>query len=79
MRAALAENGDSSPYRKPGIVEKVVAAELPWGTRYKIQACVAKSRQRFAMITDLTIRGKERFRAMCIEFAQTTYAEAGRG
>ena len=31
------------------------------------------------MITDLTIRGKERLRAMGIAFAQAPYAQGGSG
>jgi len=42
----------------------VVAAETPWGTHYKIKAYVTESREQFAMITDLTIRGKAQLRKM---------------
>jgi hypothetical protein len=52
---------------------------MPWGTRYQIKAYVNDSREQFAMVTDLTIRGKERLRTMGIAFAQATYAEAGPG
>jgi small conductance mechanosensitive channel len=55
---------------------KVVATETPWGTRYKLKAYVSESREQFAMITDLTIRGKERLRTMGVTFAQAPYAEA---
>ncbi len=51
----LLETGETSNYRKPETVVKVVAAEMPWGTRYKIKAYVADSREQFAMMTDLTI------------------------
>jgi small-conductance mechanosensitive channel len=78
VRAALTEIGEASPYRKPETPVKVVAAEMPWGTRYKIKAYVAESREQFAMITDLTIRGKERLRAMGTAFANANYAETGR-
>ena len=57
----------------------IVAAETPWGTRYKIKAYVGESREQFAMITDLTIRGRERLRAMRVTFAQAPYAQAGTG
>ncbi len=70
VRQALAEIGDTSRYRKPQTSVMVVAAETPWGTHYKIKAYVTESREQFAMITDLTIRGKERLRAMGIAFAQ---------
>ncbi len=75
---ALTEIGEASAYREPATPVKVIAAEMPWGTRYKIKAYVADSRQQFAMITDLTIRGKERLRTMGIAFAQVPYAKAGR-
>lgn len=35
----------------------VVAAQLPWGTRYLIRAYPIECREQFAFITDLTIRG----------------------
>jgi small conductance mechanosensitive channel len=71
----LAEVAEASRYRKPETPVKIVAAEMPWGTRYKIKAYVNESREQFAMITDLTISGKERLRAMGLTFAQAAYAE----
>ena len=53
----------------------VVTAETPWGTHYKIKAM----REDFAMITDLTIRGKERLRTMGVAFAQAPDAQGGSG
>ena len=79
VRQALIEIGEASGFRKPESPVTVVATELPWGTRYKIKAYVTDSREQFAMITDLTIRGKERLRTMGIAFAQAPYAETGRG
>lgn len=79
VRQALVETGLSSSYRKLETPVKVMAAEAPWGTRYKIKAYVTDSREQFAMITDLTIRGKERLRALNVGFAQAPYAESGRG
>jgi small conductance mechanosensitive channel len=76
---ALSETAEASSYRKPETSVKVVAAETPWGTRYKIKAYVTDSREQFAMITDLTIRGKERLRTMGVAFAQAPYAESGSG
>jgi small-conductance mechanosensitive channel len=78
VRGILAEIGETSRYRKPETPVTVVAAETPWGTRYKLKAYVEESREQFAMITDLTIRGKERLRAIGVAFAQAPYAEAGR-
>ena len=70
---AIAESGT---YRSPDTAAKVVAAELPWGTRYKVKAYVRDSRDQFSMITDLTIRGKGQLRAMHVTFAQASYAES---
>ena len=42
-----------------------------------VVAARAGSRKQFAMITDLTIRGKERVRAKGTAFAQVPYAERG--
>jgi small-conductance mechanosensitive channel len=75
VRQGLAEIGETSTYRKPQTSVTVVAAETPWGTHYKIKAYVSDSREQFAMITDLTIRGKERLRTMEILFAQAPYAK----
>jgi small conductance mechanosensitive channel len=75
VRQALAEIGEASSYRKADSPVKVVAAEMAWGTRYKIKAYVADSREQFAMMTDLTVCGKERLRSMNIVFAHTPYAE----
>jgi small-conductance mechanosensitive channel len=79
VRQALAEIGDACSFRKPDTPVTIVAAETPWATRYKIKAYVAESREQFAMITDLTIRGKERLRTMGIAFAQAPYAQTGTG
>jgi small-conductance mechanosensitive channel len=79
VRQALAEIGEASSYRKPDSPVKVVATEMPWGTRYMIKAYVTDSREQVAMTTDLTIRGKERLRAMGVAFAQAPYASVGPG
>lgn len=76
---ALAEIAEASLFREPGTPVKVVAVELPWGTRYKLKAYARESREQFDMITDLTIRGKERLRNMGVTFAQVPYAEGGMG
>jgi len=75
---ALAEIAGASPHLKPQSATKVTAAETPFGTHYKIKAFVADSRQQFAMVTDLTLRAKERLRAMGVTFARAPYAEAGK-
>src|SRR5208282_4401878 len=68
VRRALAEIAEASEYRSPETPVKIVAAETPWGTRYKVKATVRDSRDQFAMITDLTIRSKEQLRAMNVTF-----------
>ena len=78
VRQALAEIATTSGYRKSDTPVKVTAAEKPWGSLYKLKAYVNESREQFAMITDLTIRGKERLRVMGVAFAQVPFAE-GRG
>ena len=79
VRLALSETAETSRYRKPETPVKVVAAETLWGTHYKIKAYVTESREQFDMITDLTIRGKERLRPIGVTFAQAPYAESGSG
>ena len=73
---ALAEIGGACPYLKPQSPVKVTAAETPFGTHYKLKAYVAESREQFAMVTDLTLRGKDRLRAMNVTFAKAPYAPA---
>lgn len=77
VRQALTEIGEISSYRNPESPVKVVASETPWGTHYKVKVYVADNREQFAMITDLTIRGKQQLRAMGIAFAQAPYAVSG--
>ena len=57
---------------------QVGAAETPYGNRYKLKAYVAESREQFAMITDLTIRGKKRLRTMGVAFAHAPWSSARR-
>ncbi len=75
VREALIAVAETNTYRSPDTAVKVVAAELPWGTHYKVKAYARDSREQFAMITDLTIRGKEQLREMHVAFAQSFYAE----
>ncbi|MGA7674899.1 MAG: mechanosensitive ion channel domain-containing protein [Rhizomicrobium sp.] len=72
----LLEVTETDKYRKPETPVTVVAAETPWGTHYKVKAYVRDSRDQFALITDLTIRGKAQLRAMHVAFAQAPYAES---
>lgn len=75
----LAAVAETSRYRRPETSVKVVAAETPWGTHYKVKAHVRDSRDQFAMITDLTIQSKEQLRAMNVTFAQAPYVESKSG
>jgi small-conductance mechanosensitive channel len=79
VRRALLEIAGESGQRKPDSSVKVMATEKPWGTHYKVKAYVADSREQFAMMTDLTIRGKAQLRAMGIPFARVAFVEAGSG
>lgn len=76
VHRSLIETGETSRYRKPETPVKVVAAETPWGTHYKIKAYVIDSREQFDMITDLTTQGKARLRVFGVKFAQAPYAES---
>ena len=76
MYLALTEVAEAITHRSPKEPIKLAAAETPWGTRYKLKVYVAESREQFAMITDLTIRGKNRLRAMGVTFAQTPFTES---
>lgn len=73
--AQLAQIAETSSYRKPDTPVSVIAAEKPWGTKYRLKAYVKESRDQFLFITDLTIRGKEALRAMGIRFAQAPYSQ----
>jgi small conductance mechanosensitive channel len=76
VRRMLADIAEASEYRKAETKVTVVTAETPWGTHYKLKAYVRDSRDQFAMVTDLTIRGKQQLRAMHITFAQAPFAES---
>ncbi len=78
VSAILAEIAETSSYRKPDTPVQVRAAETPFGTHYKLKAFVAESRQQFAMVTDLTLRAKDRIRGMGVTFARAPYAESGK-
>ena len=73
----LAEIAETSSHRKPDTPVQVRAAETPFGTHYKLKAYVAESREQFAMVTDLTLRAKDKLRVMHVAFAQTPFAKAG--
>jgi len=79
IRRCLADVAEASPYRKPGSEVTVVAQERPWGTHYRLKAYVRESREQFAFVTNLTIRGKEVLRRTGVRFALASYAETSRG
>ena len=74
VRSALEEMAAGSPLRKRDSTTVVVAAELPWGTEYKLKAYVHESREQFAFITDLTVRGKAALAKLGVRFAHAPYA-----
>jgi small conductance mechanosensitive channel len=79
VRQALAEVAENSTYRKPGSPVVVGVSELPWGTRYKVKVTAKDSREQFALVSELTICGKEKLRTMMVTFAQAPYAEGRSG
>jgi small conductance mechanosensitive channel len=52
VRQALFEIAEISSYRKPEMPVKIVAAETPWGTHYKIKAYVTDNVTRRASRPD---------------------------
>ena len=73
----LTEIDETSPYLMPETRISVVAREKPWGTHYKLKAYVKESRELFASVTDLTLRGKKALLAMNLRFGRAQYAELG--
>ncbi len=53
----------------------VIVLEKPWGTHYRLKACVKESRDQFLFATDLTVRGKAALLALGMRFAQAAFAE----
>lgn len=69
VRQVLADVALTSAYlhfRQPIIV---LASEKPWGTQYRLKAYPVDSRQQFAFITDMTVRGKAALAELGVEFA----------
>lgn len=75
----LAEVGETGALLKPDTKVSVVVKERPWGTQYSVKAYVKESREQFAFVTDLTIRGKAALRKLGVRFALTPYAPDRRG
>lgn len=73
----LREIAETSTYRQPDTLVKVVVLEKPWGTHYRVKSYVAESRNQFLFRSDLTVRGKEALRHMNVRFAQAAYSEPG--
>jgi small-conductance mechanosensitive channel len=74
VRAALEDVALTSPYLAFGQPIAVVAAEQPWGTRYRLRAYPIDARQQFRFATDLTLRGKAELLRLGIAFAVTSTA-----
>lgn len=73
VRRALEQMPATSAQWKQGSAVSVVIEELPWGTAYKLKAYVNDSREQFAFMTDLTVRGKAALVALGARFAQVPY------
>jgi small-conductance mechanosensitive channel len=58
VRRKLIDMALASPYLQIKRPVTVIAAEQPWGTRYRVKAYPVDGRDEFAFITDLTVRGK---------------------
>ncbi|MCF7978873.1 MAG: mechanosensitive ion channel family protein [Chromatiaceae bacterium] len=58
VRELLFDVALTSPYLALGEPIAVVAAEQPWGTRYRLRAYPIDARQQFRFATDLTLRAK---------------------
>jgi small conductance mechanosensitive channel len=71
----LTEIAETSEYWRSATKVQVRAAETPYGTHYKLKAQIIESRDQFAMVTDLTLRAKDKLRTMGVAFAQAPYAE----
>ena len=67
VRQRLTEVALTSPLRMPDGPVKVIAAEEPWGTHYRLIAYAKDSREQKLFTTDLTLRGKEVFRELKIK------------
>jgi small-conductance mechanosensitive channel len=79
VREKITEMVQASSYYQRDSAITVIVLESPWGTHYKVKACVRESREQFLFITDVTIRTKDALRHMGVRFAQAPYAETGKG
>ena len=57
VRSRLLDVGRTSAFASYGHDVKVVLADTPWGTRYKLRAYPFDLRDQFALGSDLTVRG----------------------
>lgn len=64
---ALRDVALASSYLKPDSKIVVVAAQLPYGLRYKIKAYPKDAREQFLFISDLTIRGHHVLRQLGVQ------------
>ncbi|MEQ9411414.1 MAG: mechanosensitive ion channel [Fuerstiella sp.] len=69
VRERLFDVALASPYLQIGRPPLIVAADLPWGTHYRLKAYPIDGRDQFAFITDLTLRGKAMLLRLGVEFA----------
>ena len=69
VRKLLHDVALSSPYVRLERNILVIAAEKPWGTRYRVKAYPIDGRDQFQFISDLTLRGKSVLRSRSIAMA----------
>ena len=80
VRTTLKEAAASSPYLFSEGPVKVTAAEVPWGTHYRLKAYARDSREQYDFTTDLTLRVKAALMSLGVKSATVPYAEtAGAG
>lgn len=69
VRQKLLDVALASPFLQLKRPVTVVAAEQPWGTRYRVKAYPVDGRDEFAFITDLTVRGKAALNELGVAWA----------
>lgn len=69
VRGLLTQTAEASPFREPDSPVVVGVTEAPFATHYRLKVYVHESRQRFAMVTDLTLQAKAKLREAKIAFA----------
>ena len=77
VRRGLEAVAAESPYYWPDSPIKVVLAEEPWGTHYKVKAYVQESRDQVAFTSDITVRGKAMLQEIGVKASHVPVATKG--